>query len=217
MKRHLVLALIVGTTLAATGVQAQTVFGARAGVNFSDFWGVKPRASSDFLVGTNVAAFATLWADNTVGFLVELGYSQKGAGFTQGALTGEKAVDYFEVGLLARMQASGGGISPFLLVGPVVSVEASCTGTLAESGASVTRDCDHPSFDGDAKTVPIDFGGALGAGIAVDAGFTTWLTDVRYVLGFNDIDDRGGVERNGVISFSIGVVFRPSRQTNDGS
>jgi hypothetical protein len=85
---------------------------------------------------------------------------------------------------LVRIPVEGASIQPILYGGPVVSFETKCQ-LKSEGGASL--DCGSETEDLFRTRSP-DFSGAFGGGFEVFMGQYTLQLDIRYTLGFVNID-----------------------------
>lgn len=106
-------------------------------------------------------------------------------------------LDYVEIPLLLRIALpTGPMLSPYVLMGPAVALEASCKSKVEFSGLSASVDCDEtdPETGISADTKSVDVGAALGGGVAFPMGPGSLSVEGRYTFGLVDINDIEGAD-----------------------
>jgi hypothetical protein len=109
----------------------------------------------------------------------EVTYAQKG--FSEGDGDVSLSVDYIEIPVFAVLELSG-KISPHLMIGPVLSLESSCT---VASDASGEVSCDEATDL--PRTKGADSGLAFGAGAGFEIGPGTLYADALYNYGLTNV------------------------------
>ena len=99
---------------------------------------------------------------------------------------GETRLEYVEIPLLLHLPlTTGGSFAPYIVAGPSLGFEISCT---TQGPGSGEADCDETNPDRDKK---IDFGVGGGLGVAFAAGPGAVLLEGRYTLGLSNIATEG--------------------------
>jgi len=120
----------------------------------------------------------------------ELFYVTKGVKFEDEAndAEGSLKLDYIEVPVLLFLGLGSGASTPYVVVGPAFSFEASCSVEAEGGGLSLETDCDEEGAEDNRKK--LDVGAMFGAGLAFPAGPGSIVVDGRFNLGLmNIIDD----------------------------
>ncbi len=184
---------------------AQVNFGAKAGVNFSNFSG--DNEHNEMRTGFHVGVVAELEISEQFSVQPELVYSAQGAdyknsGFEGGFYDGAYKLNYINVPVVAKYYVSE-GLS--LEVGPQVGFLISAKEDWEDinTGESAEDDDVKDSFKG------IDFGANLGIGYKMESGLNF---GAHYNLGFADLNDDPetfGTDtyKNSVIQVSVGYFF----------
>ncbi len=145
----------------------------------------------------------------------ELHFTQKGLSYEgsvsvpgEPAVTGEVSLDlsYLEVPVLLRadLGQAEAKVRPFLLAGPVLSYQTSCTTSSKFDGFSETSDCD---AEGDAEINKVDLGAAVGGGLAFMLGSREVTAGLRYTHGFRSISKEESGITNQNFSLLFGIAF----------
>jgi len=184
MKTFVRVALPLALLIAAP-LQAQTTLGVKGGVNVADVStnSIDLPTDLDSKTGFVGGAFATFGLGSLFALQPELLYSQKGFGASEGDLTAELGVNYFEIPVLLKAQFKLAMLRPAIYAGPVVSFETSCN--LDVIGVSV--DCDGDEGFVDRKKT--DWGAVFGANLDFILGPVILILDGRYQLGLTNLAD----------------------------
>lgn len=211
MKKSLffVVLMIVGFT-----INAQVKFGAKAGVQLSNFTGSDFEDDSDFKskFGFYVGGFANVPFADQFAFQPELLISAQGAKteysdtYSMGGITIKEEANikynlmYLQIPLMVKWYAYDGFNVEF---GPQIgfNLSAKAKGDYTYSGNGVE---DSDSFDVKMEDVEsLDFGLNFGAGYELESGLSF---GIRYGLGLTEIEKDSDV-KNSVISFGVGYTF----------
>lgn len=201
------MSVLLGVLLCAGAAAAQApVFGVKGGVNGFTLSGGdgSARSNTGLAVGAFLSApIGSIWAVEP-----DILFSQKGAGFTDGGISGSLTLNYLSVPVLLKLGIPLAGVAtvrPYLVAGPEVSFKLGCR--VEGSSGSVTAgvDCDDSAFGGELDMKSTDFGGVFGAGIGVPAGVALLTLDARYELGLMSIGKSGGDAKNRGFTFMLGV------------
>jgi hypothetical protein len=212
------LALVLG----ATQLRAQEItVGIKGGINIADLEIDDPSGGEETDTRTvfGVGAYAEFGIGDVFAIQPEVLYAPKGATDQGEVAEPEEAVEltfklnYIEVPLLlkARIPVKNSAVTPSLYVGPVVAFETKCEVEATNASLSVSASCDTIGEFGEEniETKSVDFGIALGAGLAIPVGPVVLVGDVRYTLGLTDINDTAALDevniKNRVWSFSVGA------------
>lgn len=179
-------------------VQAQVMFGARAGVNFSDITGERVD-SFDGRTSFHFGAVAEIQISEKFSFQPELIYSSQGSDYTEGEdFEGTVKVDYLNVPLMAKYYVADG-----------LSIEAG-----PQVGFLLSAKDEYEDEEDDIKDFlkSTDFGVNFGLGYKLDNGL---FFSARYNLGLTDnldVDESefetdGAEYKNSVIQIGIGYFF----------
>jgi len=194
--------------LSAVEAQAQVTLGLKGGLNVANVSASEPDGTNidlDRRTTFGGGAYFQTGLGGVFALQAEALYTPRGANGKDGNATLE--LSYIDVPLLflVRVPAGDAAIQPILYAGPVVSFETKCQ-LKSEGGTSL--DCG--SETGDLfRTKSPDFSGAFGGGFEVFMGRYTLQLDIRYTLGFVNIDDTSeglaGSAKNRTWSFYIGL------------
>lgn len=187
------LALCAPSALGAQGLTG----GIQAGVALASF--VNEDAPSDRRMGVRLGGFLDLALTDMLGARLEGAYVTKGVESADSDVT--VALDYIEVPLLARVSFPG-AVAPTVFTGPAL-------------GIKVKGELRTPEGDSDYGDLvkPVDFGWAVGAGVAPSVAGRDLLVEVRYTRGlrsvydFGDPDDSDSDDKNQVISVGLGLTL----------
>jgi hypothetical protein len=145
----------------------------------------------------------------------ELHFTQKGvaygASFTEPgepSVSGDISLDlsYLELPVLLRadLGQAGSTVRPFLLAGPILSYQTSCSIGFEIGDFSDSDDCD---ADGDAEINKLDVGGTVGGGLAFLLGSREVTAGLRYTQGFRNLGKDGPDAKNQNFSLLFGIAF----------
>ena len=187
------LALLASLTSVA---QAQTArFGVKAGANLANISG-KDTEDAKNLVGLSAGIMADVSFSDLISFHPELLYSQKGAKYESGGVTGQVRTSYLDLPLLLRVKADGlffeAGPQVGFLIGQKSEVTIPGLGTRSSTSTDGTR--------------KVDLGYIAGVGYQLASGLEL---GVRYNGGISDLNDpsSGDKTRNSVFQFQVGYLF----------
>ncbi len=147
----------------------------------------------------------------------ELHFTQKGLGFSGSAFEpGEGSTDfdlslnlsYAELPVLLRADfgQADGGVRPFVLAGPVVSYQISCSIEASIATFSTSRDCSE-DLDADEQINKLDVGAALGGGLAFRLSGREVTAGLRYTHGLRSLSKQGESATNQNFSVLFGLGF----------
>ncbi len=167
---------------------AQLSVGVRGGLNFSKLTG---DIRTDSRTGFMAAAFAGIGISGNWGIQPEISYVQKGAkieGIDPGTAetqTITTKLDYIELQLPVDVDlpVENESITPRLYAGPTIGLALSCK---VESDTS-----NDPAVDCKEDVKTYDFGLVLGVGVELGSGPGAFIADLRYLVGFANINDAG--------------------------
>lgn len=199
----LVLAAL-GIFLLADPVVAQNrrpSYGVQGGVTFANFGG-GDIGDGENRTGFQLGGFATFPVGSHVAIQPTALYSQEGTQSDANGLTGTIRLDYIEVPLLLKLSPNleGSPLHPFLVVGPAVGFQVSCSVQVKTSGQSVERPCADSAAAIDTK--PVQLGVHFGVGLE----FGRLAVGLAYQLGLTSIDNSGADAsvRNRVMAIVVG-------------
>lgn len=217
LARTLVARTIAAATalaLSATVVHAQVAaplapryrFAVAAGINLANMTELD---DSDMRAGFVVGGQVVIPMGTAFAFQPEIYYAQKGAkGSMVDEGSGEQVDitlknDYIEIPLLARLSIvnQGGGVQPFLLVGPSIGINMSCEIEGESQGVEVSVDCDEL-----VEAESVDLGAMLGGGLDFPMGTRSFSVGARYTFGFNEVFQDSD-SKNRVITLLAGITF----------
>lgn len=199
--------VFVGLALATAPAAAQGFgLGFEGGVNISDLSGEGVEADAE--VGFRGGGILQYDLPGGVFGLRTGGiFSRKGAGSSDGALSGDLDLDYIEVpvNLVLNIPIPGSPIHPRLRGGTTLNFELDCQITGSGGGTEVPVSCDEAALE----TESLDFGFKFGGGFGIDLGPAAALNlDVDYDLGLTDIVTADTSElKNRSLALSGGFVF----------
>lgn len=187
-------ALLLGT---AADISAQDItLGLKGGVVVTDLSIDDPVDPTNLDTRTSFAVgpFLEVGLGEVFSVQPEILLVRKGAGDTVDGVDTSFELTYIEIPVLlkAGLSAPGVGVRPSVYAGPVFSFESSCKVKGSDGSASVSLDCADAAFDLEIETKSLDFGAALGAGIEIPVGSAVIVGDVRYTVGFTNINDTPG-------------------------
>ncbi len=169
-------------------VSAQVEFGAKAGLNLSNFAG-SDVSNAKSKIGFNFGVFAEIAAGEQFSVKPELVYSAQGAKFSGSGSDVKYNTSYINVPVLAKYSITE---AFFAEAGPQIGF---LTSAKAKSGSN--------SQDIKEGFKSIDFALAFGAGYEISSNYGV---NLRYNLGLSSIDDDNAKVKNGV--FQLGVFYK---------
>lgn len=200
-------ALPMSAQVAGPGAPLRPTFGVFAGINFahlSDADGLEARTA--LLAG----AFGTFRLSPNFGLQPELVISQKGAKAESGDADGIGTIkmDYLEIPLLARIEFPnpGGGVRPFLLMGPSLAFQVGCKIAGESGGVSASVDCDSELLSEFLDFKSFDVGATVGGGLDFPVGARTLSLGVRYDHGLSSVVEESD-SKNRAVSITVGIGF----------
>ncbi|WP_462255398.1 porin family protein [Ferruginibacter sp.] len=213
--------LFVALSAAAFAVQAQTTFGAHAGINGamitskSTGGGQTTTEKSDTKVGLTVGVNAEIPIASSLVFRPELNFIQKGGKKTEssGGVSSEYKItmNYLELPLNVVYKFSGSGL--FAGAGPSLGYGISGKyKTKFTAGSNTTEDNTDIKFDGEKNATDNKFhlkGLDFGANFLVGYQFSNNLVlKANYTLGLSNIspEDNSSLKNTG-LGFTIGYRF----------
>lgn len=157
------LAALAVAALVALPSAAQAQFGVKGGLSFGNISNSGALPGDDgqrtgFAIGVGAQTAGPL------GFGIEALYAQRG-------ITSNK-LDYIDLPLYVRLEATNDAVSPFAYIGPQFSFEISC----ATDG----------SIDCPAGRPSTSYAGIIGAGLRF--GVRAFTLEARYVYGLSDLE-----------------------------
>ena len=204
----LVTAFVVsaGTASAQEGI----VFGAKAGVNFSNISFDEQDVDDEFFGDTStrtgllVGVFASVPVNPRFSFQPEFLYIQKGASFEAEGVDGTLKLDYFELPLLADVRLNNGPNRVSLMAGPSFAFRSQAK-VEGEGSDDVQAEVDIED-----EVEGIDFGFAVGIAVRMRNNV---VVDGRYTWGLRNIDKADDSDdatvKNRAFSISVGWRFGP--------
>jgi hypothetical protein len=211
MRRALPVALLALAASSAVPARApaqaaRTSYGVYAGFKNSTMKGDSvpaPLSKNGFLGG----AFVTWPLSGGIAIQPELVFAQKGVVTLDARSTGivstDIRVNYLEVPVLLRWSGRqmGGGLTPYLLAGPEISIKVGCDVVVGGLAGNYTC-ADVGSIGGVRNGVESsDFGGIAGAGIDFRVGAQRYTLSARYDYGMSNV-----VKNNDAKNRTFGVV-----------
>jgi Outer membrane protein beta-barrel domain len=209
---------LVAVTFAAlaTSLSAQNVeFGPRLGLAFSTVSVKSPSGQNNTEEG-NVTGFAAggyvRFRPGKLGLQTELNFVRKGASVVTPSNPTDALdiqLDYIEVPLLLVVPVGGtSAASGSLYGGPALALEASCHGTMTGLPSRDHFNCDNPNFDVFDRR-QMDVGATLGGAMRVAVGRGAIVADLRYTLGFVNLNKETGDEvrnRSAMVTLGYSIV-----------
>lgn len=199
MRRAASVLVVLGIALAVGAAPAHGVGplagGVKGGLAMHKFTGDDARGSPDWRTAWAAGGFLTLGLGSSLALQPELLYVRKGAKFEWTAMDefgepiddGEShyKFDYLDLPVLVKYTLpTAGRVRPCVFAGPVASLKMSARYVSDAIGVL------EPAVDEEVDEVKsLDFGLALGAGVAFPAGGRTLSVDVRYTAGLTDWPD----------------------------
>jgi hypothetical protein len=224
--RPLLAAALIAATVASTRADAQP---ARVGVYLgssiatiaSDEGPIVSEAVLGFEQKRRIGLQGGLWLNKplsgSLSLQPELHFTHKGLGFSGSAdEPGEGPTDfdlslnlsYAELPVLLRADfgQADGGVRPFVLAGPVVSYQISCSIEASIATFSTSRDCNE-DLDADEQINKLDVGAALGGGLAFRLSGREVTAGLRYTHGLRSLSRQGESATNQNFSVLFGLGF----------
>jgi hypothetical protein len=191
--------------LAATeSVHAQNrILGVKGGVTLAsaDIDDVGGIFDAENRTGWGIGAFLTL-GSGLVSFQPELNFVENGFKATSASNDQEVKLRYFAPAVLLRVGLPLGVVRPGVFGGMGIGLEAGCK--------IDDEDCEDSDFA--LETEPTDPTGIFGADLDIFLGATATLrTDIRYAIGFSDIEKTSDVWteiKNRAWAISVGLGYR---------
>lgn len=203
-KSAFTLALIPLVLSAATPALAQRhSAGVRLGATIARFGGdVQELLDLDSRIGFIGGLAFRFNLGRVGGVQPEILYAVKGATDRIQGFDVQVRLKYLELQLPAvLMIPMKGSVRPRLYAGPAVAWELSCRVPLDDVGTRLTFDCDEVLDLGGGgtgvaftETKGVDFGLVFGGGVDIGAGPGAVTLDVRYDVGFTNLNDLEGVD-----------------------
>ncbi|MFO7674302.1 MAG: porin family protein [Lutibacter sp.] len=184
MKKIILVAVIAISSF--VGVNAQTSFGAKAGLNVANLSG--DVTDNEALIGFNLGVFAEIALADSFYLQPELLYSTQGAKFSESGIDADLNLNYIIIPLMFKYDVAN---RFYLEAGPQLGFLV-----LAEVLDQDVKD----EFES------VDFGANFG----LSYGFTEKLfAQARYNIGLSNIAKDSGNDKisNTVLSFSLGYKF----------
>lgn len=193
--------LLVILTAVTPGLAQRNSVGLRLGLTQTRFGGDLAETLDLGGRGGFIAGAAAQFRFGPIfGFQPELLYVVKGGGTEEVDLDIDVSVKYVALQIpLVVMIPVAGSLQPRIYAGPSVAWEQSCQLALEDPEVKLTFDCDQELDLPDFGTVVVftetkspDVGLVFGGGLDVRAGPGAVTFDVRYELGFTDINNLPG-------------------------
>lgn len=192
MKKGLCVFLLM--LLAAASVMAQSQVGLRVGANFAtiqDGIDKVENIEEPWVPRLTLGIATSLWANESFAFAPEFNYSQRGYEATGSSVLGGKYTytydyNFIEVPLLARLHFGPRVLKGYLNMGPTLSYLMSGKEKIEGGNAE-----DRKINVDESKYQRFELGGALGGGLQLNTGVASFLFDLRYHIGFTDIQKEG--------------------------
>jgi hypothetical protein len=188
-------------------------YGPRLGIAFST---VSIEADAEGLNSGHVTGYVAggfvRFRPGQLGVLAELLYVRKGASLAGTAPTDDAnsqlQLSYIDIPLLLVLpMAAKPPASVFVYGGPTLSIEADCRVTLAAVTAPDTSNCDQERLDLFDRR--IDVGATFGGGVRLRSRAGAIYADVRYTLGFINLNEESGNKmRNRSAALILGYAIR---------
>ncbi len=182
MKRLIAITAMVLLAASTAASAAGLGFGARAGLNTSNFYG-DDSEGLEWMSGFVGGVFMNYSFTPVFGLQPEVLYVMNGAKDSEGDAELKFKVHYIQIPVLARVELPlSGTLLPVLYAGPYIGLNVSskveaCLGSLC-------AEVDIKDY-----TKSTDFGFVLGGGFEAGLGAGTLALDIRYVVGTTGIDD----------------------------
>jgi len=201
-----------GVLLFSFSTQAQTTFGARAGLNLanisidSDFGGI----STDSRMGITIALLADVGVSESFSVQPELHYIQKGykveTEFLGYMIKGTLTLNYLELPIHAKYKFGKENLGGYVLAGPTIGYALSGNAEQCENGNCQSEKIEFDENDGFKR---FELGLSLGGGVTIGENL---FIDIRYVLGISNLSNDGSEDtaKNKGIQFGVGYMFGKS-------
>ena len=181
--------LVVALVLSAAPAAAQTTLALYGGVSRSTFTGVPDDIDLDPKIGANMGVSIMVPTVRDFGFRLAYMYRSEGGGkvvdFLGESINAEVDLIFAEVDVLARAVLVGNVVRStalYLLAGPWIGFQLSCTQTVSAMGVSASEDC--------TDTTSTNTGAAFGIGGQIGVADRIGLSlDALYNVGFSDLDE----------------------------
>ena len=203
MRFAFVLMTAFAVSVGTASAQDTIVFGAKAGVNFSN---ITIEDDDTFLFGETslrtallVGVFGSVPVNDRIAFQPEFLFTQKGAKLEEDGFDSTLKLDYFEIPLLADVRLNEGPTRISFIVGPALGFRSQAKVETDEEVEGVDE------LDLKEDVEGVDFG--LVTGVAVTSG--NFVVDGRYTWGLRNInktEDEPSV-KNRALSISVGWRF----------
>lgn len=178
--------------------------GLTAGVNMakvssSDFTDAKNRT------GFNAGVYLAIPVAHVLDIQPELLYTRKGAKVNLNPGSGDIALDYLEVPVLAHINMGATpGVTPQIFFGPAVAFKVGCKLNGSDSGVSVSMNCDDAGTDMNS----VDMGVVGGVGLMFGVGGHRAGISARYDAGLKNVSPNGNGKNRAIsILASIEMPF----------
>lgn len=194
MSRSRLIPILVAVAVGSAPMPAaaQAAIGVTAGVNLATVAGDQS-GDPDSRTALRLGAFADFPLGLVLTFHPEVAYSQRGAEYVaDGGGSATAKLDYLEMPLLFRVGVPGSRSGLHGLVGPVLSFELSCGGTVGCS---------------ERGTKSFIVGGQIGAGIDLPLPLFRLGIDGRYTLGLESFSDDESDVKHRVWSINLSAGF----------
>lgn len=224
--RSLLAAALIAATVVGARAEAQPArFGVYLGSSIATIASDEGPIVSDLVLGfeqkRRIGLQGGLWLNRplsgSLSLQPELHFTHKGLGFTGSAdELGEGPTDfdlslnlsYAELPVLLRadLGRTDGGVRPFVLAGPVVSYQISCSIEASIATFNTSRDCDE-DLDADEQSNKLDVGAAVGGGLAFRLSGREVSAGLRYTHGVRSLSKQGDSATNQNFSILFGIGF----------
>lgn len=207
------LAFAAGLALPSVAVAQDTPpirVGLLGGVNFSTFGGDD---ADNVKTRTGLLAGATLVKPFRSGLGLEIDalYSMKGANGDEGGASLVSKIDYIEVPVMLRYDASTTGtVIPHFGAGVSLAYQTRCTVEESSGGVTASVKCSTLEEQSNITFKKFDVGIVAGAGLDFKSGSTTYTIGARYNFGLTDLTDDSNL-RNRAFQLFAGVAIPINR------
>ena len=213
MKRILA-GLVVGIlSISAANAQIKMSAGIKGGLAVATLYGSDATSFAEAAggvkfprIGADIGGAFDLSFNDRVGLLVEAHYAQKGMKIDaiheiESWFTVMK-LSYIDVPILLKVNLLQGPVTPYLVAGPQVSLKMSAkTGGQTQDGVAVT-DENLGNING------LDFGAAVGAGVAYAAGPGKAVLEYRFGMGIKTVDSSSpGFSMKNIVPVTLMVGY----------
>lgn len=224
--RHLLAATLVAATLVGARADAQP---ARFGVYLGSSIATISEGDDFFAGGENfgldkkrrIGLQAGLWLNapltGSLSLQPELHFTQKGVSFGanfedfgDGPSDASISLDlsYLELPVLLRADfgQGDGRVRPFVLAGPVLAYQTSCSFGIDAGGFDASEECD-ADLEADEQINKLDVGAAVGGGLAFKLAGPDATAGLRYTHGLRSLSKEGESVTNRNVSVLFGIGF----------